>query len=180
MTTVNLHHIGEEIDSFFTPDVLGSFLKAPLRHYTKTFQTTYQVFSKRLNGVIKRKEAFITGLKEEFIANILFKSESLNVFLAFVHLQGKTAHQQEIEIYNVIREYFHIDESEYALSEEPLPDLVKDIIDDITLKHVDRSNFRLLKVKRDGVEKTIVFHGLAVMIDPNNSKAISVVSGFEF
>ena len=95
-------------------------------------------------------------------------------------MQGKTAQQQEIEIYNVIREYFHIDESEYVLTEEPLPDLVKDIIDDITLKHVDRNNFRLLKVKRDGVEKTIVFHGLAVMIDPKNSKAISVVSGFEF
>lgn len=180
MSTVNQHHIGEEIDNFFQPNVLKYFLKTPLKFYTETINSVYRVFSDRLTEKLKRKEAFVTRLKEEFIANILFKLDGMNVFLAFVYLHDTCIAEQENYINGVIQDHFNLKPSAHSLSDEPMPDVIKEIVNNITLAHIDRSTFRLSKHQASDESKTVIFQCLALLINPESNQGITVVAGFEY
>lgn len=170
----------DNVDLFFTHEVLRQRLVSPLSNFCETFVSTYALFKRTLASLCFYKEAYITQQGANLIFSTLFDTPGQKFMLVIYSMPNATLGAQDDAIAAIFEDFGEVKESEHTLAAEPLPAIVRTLIDGLIADKINGPLLRLKKIKAAKGNTTIVFHKLSLMIDLEALHGISIVAGFQY
>lgn len=169
-----------DVDDFFTKEVLDRRLKQPLRQFSKTFISVYELFRHRLHTECRYIEGFFKQEDKDILFTTFFDCNHHKFMLVMFSQPESLIINQETKIHEILYQFEHLKESPISIHDENLPSTIHALIKELIASHLDPKQLRLKKIETESSNKTIIFHAITYSIDTEASRGISILAGFQY
>lgn len=180
---VNLNEVtlsNDDVDDFFTLDVLNKRLKQPLKQHADTLISTYELFRHRLHPDCRYIEGFVKQDEKDILFTTFFDCNQHKFMLVMFSQPENLITEQFGKLHGILNSFENIKESQVSIHDETLPETIHELIKALIAIHINPHDLKLKKIETQSGDKTIVFHSINYIIDVEATRGISIVAGFQY